>query len=360
MLERNFWRGKKVLVTGHTGFKGSWLCLWLSLLGAEVVGYALKPPTKPSLFEICKIDKIIKSTIGDITDLVKLKKVFTAFKPEIVIHMAAQSLVRESYIDPCNTYSTNVIGTINLFEAVRACANIRAVINVTTDKCYKNDDRQKSFRENDALGGFDPYSSSKACSELVTSAYRSSFFNPDDYKKHRVAIASVRAGNVIGGGDWAKDRLIPDFVRAVLSGDKIYVRNPKAIRPWQHVFEPLSGYLILAEKLYKYGQKYGDAWNFGPDFKGTKNVEWIIRKLCGKWGKGAAYEINKGKHPHEAACLRLDCVKAQKKLGWRPSWDLETSLDKIIEWTKVYQKKDNLRQLSCSQIEEFMRAKKNE
>jgi len=358
MLNGNFWRKRRVLITGHTGFKGSWLCLWLSLLGAETAGYALKPPTNPSLFELCEIDSIIKSTIGDIADLEKLKKTLIVFKPEIVIHMAAQSLVRESYIDPGNTYHTNVIGTVNLFEAARVCRNIKVIINVTTDKCYENDERKKPFQESEPLGGCDPYSNSKACSELVTNAYRFSFFNPDKYKKHKVAVASVRAGNVIGGGDWAKDRLIPDFVRAVLSGDKIYIRNPKAIRPWQHVFEPLSGYLLLAERLYKYGPEYGQAWNFGPNFREARNVEWVIKRLCSKWGKGATYQISKGKHPHEATCLRLNCIKAQKKLGWYPKWDLETGLDKIIEWTKAYQKKYDLKQLNYFQIKEFMSARK--
>ncbi len=353
MLRERFWKGKKVLVTGHTGFKGSWLSLWLSLLGAEVTGYALKPPTKPSLFKLCGIDKVMNSVAGDITDLVSLKKLVISIRPEIVIHLAAQSLVRESYLDPLNTYNTNVTGLVNLFEAVRACDNIRAVINVTTDKCYANNYSNKPFKENEALGGFDPYSNSKACSELITSSYRSSFFNPDDYKKHGVAIATARAGNVIGGGDWAKDRLIPDFVRSILSGRMIHIRNPQAIRPWQYVLDPLNGYLMLAENLYKFGPKYGEAWNFGPDFKEARDVEWVVKKLCKKWGDGAKYKIDRGKHPHEAPYLRLDCMKAKRKLGWVPKWDLETGLDKIIDWTKAYAEKDDLRQISYSQIEGF-------
>lgn len=357
MPRENFWRDKKVLVTGHTGFKGSWFCLCLSSLGAKVTGYALKPPTKPSLFEICKIEELIQSITGDIADLPKLKRVFSLAKPEIVIHMAAQALVRESYIDPLNTYSTNVIGTVNLFEAVRECSSVRAVINVTTDKCYENNNVRKPFRENEPLGGFDPYSNSKACSELVTASYRFSFFSPDDYKKHRVAIASARAGNVIGGGDWGRDRLIPDFIRAVLKGDKIHIRNPKAVRPWQHVLDPINGYLILAEKLYKYGFKYGEAWNFGPDSRGVKDVEWVIKRLCRKWGKKAGYIIDRRKHPHEACCLKLDCSKAREKLKWSPKWGLETGLDKITEWVKAYQEKDDLRKVCRLQIKEFMNSK---
>lgn len=355
MGEKNFWRGKKVLITGHTGFKGSWLCLWLSFLEAKVTGYALRPPTDPSLFKICKIHRIVNSIIGDIANLPKLKEAFVSAKPEIVIHMAAQPLVRESYADPVNTYSTNVMGAVHLFEAVRECKGVRVVINVTTDKCYENDDTRKSFKEDEALGGFDPYSNSKACSELITRSYRSSFFNPGDYSKHKVAIASARAGNVVGGGDWAEDRLIPDFIRAMLKKEKICIRNPKAVRPWQHVLDPLNGYLILAEKLYKQGARYGEAWNFGPDAKEARNVEWIIKKLCRKWGSGADYIISKGRHPHEAAWLKLNCFKAQRRLQWHPTWDLETGLDKIIEWAKAYQENTDLRQVCYSQIEEFMK-----
>lgn len=354
MLRRKFWKGKKVFVTGHTGFKGSWLSFWLSMLGAEVTGYALKPPTNPSFFKLCRIDKIVNSIIGDITDLKSLKKLIISKKPEIVIHMAAQSLVRESYLDPINTYITNVMGLVNMFEAVRAGKNIRAVINVTTDKCYENNYSNKPFKENAPLGGFDPYSNSKACSELITSSYRNSFFNPDNYKKHGIAIATARAGNVIGGGDWAKDRLIPDFVRSILNKEVVYIRNPKAIRPWQHVLDPLNGYLMLAENLYKFGPKYGEAWNFGPDINESRDVEWIVRKLCKKWGNGANYKIDRGKHPHEAPYLRLDCMKAKIKLGWAPKWGLETSLNKIVDWTKVYANNKDLRKISYLQINEFM------
>lgn len=354
MVGKKFWRGKRVLITGHTGFKGSWLCLWLTLLDAKVTGYALKPSTKPSLFELCKIDKIVQSNIGDISDLSKLKKLFARAKPEIVFHMAAQPLVRESYLDPQYTYTTNIMGTVNLFEAVRGCNSVRAVVNVTTDKCYMNDNLRKPFKEDDALGGYDPYSNSKACSELITSSYRDSFFNSGECRNKKVAVATARAGNVIGGGDWAHDRLIPDFNRALLNGNKINIRNPKAVRPWQHVLDPLNGYLVLAEKLYKNGSKYGEAWNFGTDFKKSKNVEWVIKRLCRRWGNEAKYAIDGGKHPHEAACLTLNSTKAQKKLGWHPQWSLETSLDKVIEWTKAYRNKDDARRICYSQINEFM------
>jgi CDP-glucose 4,6-dehydratase len=354
MSKKTFWQGRKVLITGHTGFKGAWLSLWLTMLGAKVTGYALKPSTKPSFFELCQIDKIVNSNIGDIANLSKLKKLFARTKPEIVFHMAAQPLVRASYLDPRYTYTTNVMGTVNLFEAVRGCESVRAVINVTTDKCYMNDNLRKPFKEDDALGGYDPYSNSKACSELITRSYRDSFFNSGGHKNKEVAIATARAGNVIGGGDWAHDRLIPDFNRALIGGNKINIRNPNAVRPWQHVLDPLNGYLILAEKLYKHGSRYGEAWNFGTDFRKSKNVEWVIKRLCQQWGNGAEYVIDERKHPHEAACLKLNSAKAQEMLGWRPKWNLEKSLDKVIEWTRAYQRKDDARQVSYSQINEYM------
>lgn len=354
MPEKIFWRGKKVLVTGHTGFKGSWLCLWLSLLGAKVTGYALKPPTNPSLFEICEINKIMRSITGDISDLPKLRGAFAVAKPQIVIHMAAQSLVRDSYKDPLSTYHTNVIGTVNLFEAVRVCGSVRVVVNITSDKCYENDDSGRSFKEGWPLGGFDPYSNSKACSELVTSSYRASFFSPDAFWQHKVAVASARSGNVIGGGDWATDRLVPDFVRSALKGKAMYLRNPKAVRPWQHVLDPLNGYLILAEKLYKHGPRYCGAWNFGCDRRSAKSAEWIIKMLCKKWGGRVSYLTDKRRHPHEAAYLKLDCSKAKKELRWVPKWDIERCLDKTIEWTKAYQKNNKLKRVCDCQIREFM------
>ncbi len=353
MIDTSFWNNKRVFITGHTGFKGSWLCLWLHKLGAEVTGYALNPPTEPSLFYLCKIDKLVKSTIADIRDANLLSKAILEAAPEIVIHMAAQSLVRDSYKHPVDTYAINVMGTVNIFESVRRRKNVRAVVNVTTDKCYENKEWVWGYRENEPLGGYDPYSSSKACSELVTMAYRNSFFNTKDYTSHGVAAASARAGNVIGGGDWANDRLIPDCMRAILNGEKVVIRNPRAIRPWQHVLEPLSGYLILAQKLYEEGPKYAEGWNFGPNDADAKPVEWIVQRLCEKWGGNASYEIGKGEHPHEAHYLKLDYSKAKSELGWQPRWNLEKAIDSIIVWTKSYKENKDLRDKCIEQIEKY-------
>jgi CDP-glucose 4,6-dehydratase len=349
-----FYKGKKVFLTGHTGFKGSWLCLWLHALGAEVRGYALDPPTDPSLFELCNIDQLVQSTIADVQDGSSLTKAMLAAQPEIVIHMAAQPLVRDSYKIPVETYAINVMGTVNLFEAVRACKTVKAVINVTTDKCYVNKEWLWGYRENEPLGGYDPYSNSKACSELVTSAYRSSYFNPSDHTTHGVGVASARAGNVIGGGDWATDRLIPDIIRAILDNKKVIIRNPEAIRPWQHVLEPLSGYLALAQKLYEDGPRYSEAWNFGPDDSDAKPVEWLVRQLCSKWGNNVSYTIDQGEHPHEAHYLKLDCSKAKMELGWQPKWDLEMALNSIVEWTKVYAAQKDVAAICRKQIQEYV------
>lgn len=357
MIDKNFWRNKKVFLTGHTGFKGSWMCLWLNSLGADVTGYGLNPPTSPSLFELCSIDNLVKSVIADVRDGEALRKAMVEAQPEIVIHMAAQPLVRESYKHPVETYSVNVMGTANLFEAVRSCNSVKAVINVTTDKCYENKEWIWGYRENEPLGGYDPYSSSKACSELVTSSYRNSFFNPIEYKRHGVGVASARAGNVIGGGDWADDRLVPDCVRSLIRNEKIIVRNPNAIRPWQHVLEPLSGYLVLAHKLYEYGSKYSEAWNFGPDDNDAKPVEWILKKMCEKWGSYSSYQIDQREHPHEAKYLKLDCSKAKSELGWYPRWSLEQALDKVIEWTLAYKKNKDLTKVCLEQIEEYSKTK---
>jgi len=350
-----FYRGKKVFITGHTGFKGSWLCLWLHKLGAAVTGYALDPPTNPSLFELCKINQLVESTIADVRDGSLLTKAMLAAQPDIVIHMAAQPLVRDSYKIPVETYAINVMGTVNLFDAVRKCGSVKAVINVTTDKCYENKEREWGYREDEPLGGYDPYSNSKACSELVTSAYRSSYFNPRDYAAHGVGIASARAGNVLGGGDWATDRLVPDCVRAILKNEKVIIRNPQAIRPWQHVLEPLAGYLMLAQKLYEDGPRYSEAWNFGPDDSDAKPVEWLVKELCAKWGNNASYMVDPGKHPHEAHYLKLDCSKAKTAIGWRPLWDLEKAINSIIEWTKTYAGKGDVTAACMRQIEEYER-----
>ena len=359
LIDKNFWKNKKVFITGHTGFKGSWLCLWLQSLGVEVIGYALNPPTNPNLFELCEIDKLITSLFADVRDINSLTKAIHSYQPEIIIHMAAQPLVRESYKNPVETYSVNVMGTVNLLEAVRNSKGIKAVINITTDKCYENKEWCWGYRENEPLGGYDTYSNSKACSELVTSAYRNSFFNPQHYNIHGVGLASARAGNVIGGGDWAVDRLVPDCIRALLAGEKIILRNPKSIRPWQYVLDPLSGYLLLAQKLFENGPTYAEGWNFGPDDTDARTVEWIVQTICEKWGQNTAYEIDKGEHPHEAHYLKLDCSKAKTELGWYPRWNIEKAIDKVIEWTRAYSEKKNVRKVCLKQIEEYSNCSMN-
>ena len=353
-LFNNVFNGRRVLITGHTGFKGSWLALLLKELGTDVYGYALEPPTNPSLFVEARIQDCITSYIGDIRDYEYLLKVIQETKPDIIIHMAAQPLVRESYINPVDTYSTNVMGTVNLLEAVRQTPGIKAVVNVTTDKCYENREWHWGYRENEPMGGYDPYSNSKGCSELVTAAYRDSFFNPAEYEKHGVALASARAGNVIGGGDWASDRLIPDFIRAISKGEKLRIRSPYAIRPWQHVLEPLTGYLTLAEKLLTKGPQYAQAWNFGPDDSDAKNVEWISKTICNNWGEEAAYEIDNNPQPHEATYLKLDCSKAKAELGWLPKWNIETTLKSIVSWNKAYLSGENIREISINQIMRYV------
>ncbi len=283
-------------------------------------------------------------------DLVYLSDVMQRVKPEIVIHMAAQPLVRESYKSPVNTYSINVMGTVNLLEACRNTSSVRAIVNVTTDKCYENKEWHWGYRENEPMGGYDPYSNSKGCSELVTSAYRNSFFNPNKYNDHKVALASVRAGNVIGGGDWAEDRLIPDFIRAISKGEKLKIRSPYAIRPWQHVLEPLTGYLTLAEKLYSEGSKFAQGWNFGPNDSDARDVEWITKTICEIWGNGASYEVDSNPQPHEANYLKLDCSKAKAELGWIPKWNIHTTLKSIVEWNKAFQEGENIREVTINQI----------
>ena len=335
-IDRKFWNGKKVFVTGHTGFKGSWLCLWLHFLGADVIGYALAPPTTPSLYELAGVDQLIHSISGDVRDNAALLQSVHNARPEILFHMAAQSLVLQSYQDPVATYSTNVMGTVHFFEALRGCPQARSVVNVTTDKCYENREWFWGYRENEPMGGYDPYSNnSKACSELVTASYRDSFFSPKDYRQHCVAIASARSGNVIGGGDWAANRLVPDCIRSLLKGEPILIRNPGATRPWQHVLEPLSGYLLLAQKLNLQGPRYAEAWNFGPEDQDAKSVEWIVKRICSCWGDQASYQIAAGQHPHEAHWLKLDCSKAKSELGWYPRWNLEHAVENPSNGSRV-------------------------
>jgi CDP-glucose 4,6-dehydratase len=354
MVDFTVYKGKKVFVTGHTGFKGSWLCLLLHRLGAEIYGYALTPPTQPSLYEVAGIGDLVTSRIADIRDYQTLFKVLSEVQPELVIHMAAQPLVRDSYKNPIDTYSINVMGTVNLLEAVRHIKSVRVVINVTTDKCYENREWLWGYRENEPMGGYDPYSNSKGCSELVTSSFRNSFFNPLNYgKTHQVALASARAGNVIGGGDWAEDRLIPDFIRAINRGEKVKIRSPYAIRPWQHVLEPLSGYLHLGAKLLTDGCPYAEGWNFGPNDADAQPVARIIDRICTLWGENASYEIDTHPQPHEAAYLKLDCSQAKTRLGWHPRWNIETALHKIVDWTKACNREENMRRLCEQQIEEY-------
>ncbi len=355
-LVMDFWSKKRVLITGHTGFKGSWLCIWLHQLGAEVHGYALDTPTNPCLFDLANVNKTLQShTVADIRDGATLSATMQQVQPEIVIHMAAQPLVRDSYFIPVDTYATNVMGTVNLLEAVRHCPSVRAVVNVTTDKCYENKEWVWGYRENEPMGGFDPYSSSKGCAELVTAAYRNSFFSTfnSSTPQHGAAIATARAGNVIGGGDWATDRLIPDIIRAILAKEPVRIRNPHAIRPWQHVLEPLSGYLSLAQQLYEHGAEFAEGWNFGPADEDAKPVEWIVQRLCEQWGGDANYKIDTGDHPHEAHYLKLDCSKARMRLGWQPRWNLETALNAIVEWTKCYCSQSSIRDICIQQINQY-------
>lgn len=345
-----FWKEKRVFMTGHTGFKGSWLSLWLKSLGADVTGYALKPPTTPSLFELARVAEGIQSIEGDVRDLGQIRTAMQAANPEIVIHMAAQPLVRYAYRHPVETYSTNVMGTVNVLEAVRATSSVRAVIVVTSDKCYENREWLWGYRENEAMGGHDPYSSSKGCAELVTAAYRSSYADMNGDGKPGAAIASVRVGNVIGGGDWAEDRLIPDILRAVEAGQTIRIRNPNAVRPWQHVLEPLSGYLLLAERLCDQGAAFAEGWNFGPNDDDARSVGWIVERLSELWGGAVNWCFEDHSQPHEAHYLKLDCAKARGVLGWQPRWTLQRALAETVAWHRAYLRGEDMRSHSLRQI----------
>lgn len=353
VMNPDFWRGKRIFITGHTGFKGSWLSLWLQSLGAELTGFALDPPTQPSLFAEARVAEGMRSVIGDIRDLTALQAAMRDARPEIVIHMAAQPLVRYAYQNPVETYTTNVIGTVHILEAVRHIQGIKAIVNVTTDKCYENREWLWGYREDEPMGGYDPYSNSKACAELVSACYRSAFFNADHYPQHGVALATARAGNVIGGGDWAKDRLIPDILRAFTRGEVVNIRNPHAIRPWQYVLEPLRGYLDLAERLFQDGPTYAEGWNFGPNDADAKPVAWIVETLADLWGENARWRIDNGEHPHEAAHLTLDTSKARVRLGWRPALCLENALRLIVDWTRHYHTQTDIREFTLAQIRAY-------
>jgi CDP-glucose 4,6-dehydratase len=355
VMNQKFWNGKRVFMTGHTGFKGSWLSLWLQSLGAEVTGFALAPPTSPSLFEVANVAVDMKSVIGDIRDFDTLQKALLLANPEVVIHMAAQPLVRYSYANPIETYATNVMGSVHLLESVRQTKSVKAVVNVTSDKCYQNNEWVWGYREDEPLGGYDPYSNSKGCSELVTSAYRSSYFNPNNFNQHGVALASARAGNVIGGGDWAGDRLVPDFVRSIVAGETVIIRNPHAIRPWQHVLEPLSGYLNLAEKLFTQGVKFAQAWNFGPMDSDAKTVGWIVNQLVNNWGGDANFKIDDGAsvNLHEAHFLKLDCSKARMQLGWEPQWDSKQTVERICSWHKAHLAGADMKAYTLNEIAQY-------
>lgn len=348
-MNHSFWAGKKVLVTGHTGFKGSWLCLWLQEAGAEVMGYALEAPTDPSLFESARVAEGMTSILGDVRDAEKVLATVADHRPEIVLHLAAQSLVRESYRDPVGTYATNVMGTVHLLEAVRQTDSVRAFVNVTSDKCYENQEWLWGYREHEAMGGHDPYSNSKGCSELVTAAYRKSFFSSPDSAQ----VASGRAGNVIGGGDWARDRLVPDIMASIVAGSPVPIRNPDAIRPWQHVLEPLHGYVMLAEALVEQGEAVAEGWNFGPDESQAQPVSTIVDILTTAWGDGARWERDGADHPHEATFLKLDSSKARTRLGWKPQLNLDATLSWIVNWHRGLAAGQDARDLTLADIQRY-------
>lgn len=354
--EGDFWRGKRVFLTGHTGFKGGWLSLWLQHLGAHVTGFALAPPTQPSLFELASVSRGMESVIGDIRDGEHLMRAMRAATPDVVIHMAAQPLVRYSYTAPVETYATNVMGTVHLLEAIRATPSVRAVVVVTSDKCYENREWVWGYREDEPMGGYDPYSNSKGCAELVVSAYRNSYFNPAGPSGGGVALASGRAGNVIGGGDWASDRLLPDILRACAAGEPVAIRNPHAIRPWQHVLEPLSGYLVLAQRLWAEGVSFAGGWNFGPSERDARPVSWIVDRVTRHWGEGASWRLEGGEHPHEAHYLKLDCSKARALLGWEPRWHLDVALEHTVDWYRAYLAGADLRAACLEQIQAYASA----
>jgi len=353
VMDFRFWKNKRVLLTGHTGFKGSWLSLWLQKLGTNLTGFSNDIPTKPSLFDIAHVGEGMNSIFGDVRDFDVLKKVMEESKPEIVIHMAAQAILRKSYRDPTDTYSTNVMGTVNILNAIRYSNSVRVSLIVTSDKCYEMKDEIKSYKEDYPMGGYDPYSNSKGCAELVTSSFRNSFFNKSNFEKHHVAIASARAGNVIGGGDWGEDRLVPDIMKGIINNENIIIRNPNSIRPWQFVLDPLNGYLLLIQKLWENGPEFSEAWNFGPMNVEEQNVEWILNKINEYWNGKFKWNLDKEVNPHEESYLKLDSSKAKEKLGWIPKIDLEISIKWILEWYKKFLENENMRDVTIKQIDDF-------
>ncbi len=356
-IDLNFWRGTRIFLTGHTGFKGGWLSLWLSSLGAKVTGYSLEPITQPSFYHALNVGNIVeKSVIGDIRHLDQLRAEMSAAQPEVVIHMAAQPLVRQSYKSPVETYATNVMGTVHVLDSIRNIPSVRSAVVVTTDKCYENKEWVWGYRENEPLGGHDPYSNSKGCAELITAAYRQSYFSDSAHSAHRPALASARAGNVIGGGDWSEDRLIPDAIKAFGAKKPLMIRNPLAIRPWQHVLEPLFGYLVLAQGLCREGAKFASAWNFGPRDEDARSVKEVVNLLIERLPSGGIWEQDRNEQPHEAHALKLDCSKADKLLGWRPRWSLETALQNTVDWQKAFLDKQDMKKISLEQINAYQEA----
>jgi len=355
MMRSNFWQGRRVFLTGHTGFKGSWLSLWLAKMGAHVTGFALAPDTTPNLYSLTRVADDIESIIGDVREPKCVLDAMRSAAPEIVFHLAAQPLVRYSYVQPVETYSTNVMGTVHVLEAVRQVNTVRAVVNVTSDKCYENLEHGRPFIEGDAMGGHDPYSSSKGCAELVTAAYRNSYFHPGKFDSHGVALASARAGNVIGGGDWSEDRLVPDIMRSFSKGERVHIRSPNAVRPWQHVLEPLAGYLLLAEHLYEQGVAFAEGWNFGPTLRDAKPVQWVVSKLTQEWGAGAHWHVDGEDQFHEANFLMLDSTKARERLRWHSVWTLEQTLSRIVSWHKSHIAGDDMREHCISEMASYYR-----
>jgi CDP-glucose 4,6-dehydratase len=347
-VSSSFWRGKRVLLTGHTGFKGSWLSLWLLSMGSVLRGVALDAPTTPALFDIARVADGMDHKVADVRDYDAISALIAEFKPEIIFHMAAQPLVRLSYEEPIATYATNVMGTVHVLEAARHAGSVRAVVNVTTDKCYENREWVWGYREDEAMGGYDPYSSSKGCSELVSNAFRKSFLQASG-----IGLATARAGNVIGGGDWAVDRLVPDILKALEQGRPVLIRNPHAVRPWQHVLEPLSGYLLLAESLFEHGQLGAEGWNFGPCDDDARPVQWVVERLCKEWGGGASWVLQPGDHPHEAQYLKLDVSKARQRLNWSPRLPLQTALALVIAWHQEWLSGSDMQAFSLKQITEY-------